>query len=99
MRNYFKTMFKERYPYPIAYTDGTISRLKSHKEGRTAVGFIVKGYIITLHPVEVDAQDAYNYNKVVKNTGCFLEFSFLFVSWALLFEKRQYIMLYHGKNR
>ncbi len=71
MRNYFKTLFKERYPYPIAYTDGTISRLKSIKEGRTAVGFIVKGYIITFHPVEVEAKEAYCYNKVVKNTGCF----------------------------
>ena len=71
MKNYFKMLFKDKYPYPIAYTDGTISRLKSHKEGRNAIGFLVKDYIVTLHPVEADAKEAWDYNKVVKNTGCF----------------------------
>lgn len=42
----------EMYPYPIAYEDGLISRLKSAADGRTAWGIVFKGYIISLRPAE-----------------------------------------------
>lgn len=73
MRNYFKSLFKERYPYRVVYTDRTVSRLKSHKEGRVAIGFIIKGYIVKLRPIKMDAEEALVYRKYDNETGTFCE--------------------------
>ncbi len=71
MKNYFKSLFKERYPYPIAYMDGTISRLKSHKEGRVARGFVIGDYMVTMKPIEMDSKEALVYKEFNFEVGLY----------------------------
>ena len=56
---------KKSYKFPVIYSDGTVSRLKSSLEGRSPLGILCKGYIVSIRqsPKEMTPQEAKEFCK------------------------------------
>ena len=65
---------KDVFPYPVAYTDGFVSRLKSSAQGRTPWGFLIKGYIVSINPPKQEMTHAmavdYCNNQMFAGSKC-----------------------------
>ena len=68
LRGLFK---KDTFPYPVAYTDGVVSRLKSKMQGRTPWGIVIKGYIVSINLPEqkMEPFEAEQYCKDIVFSG------------------------------
>lgn len=68
---YLLRLQKSSFPYPVMYTDGTVSKQKSDKIGRTPLGVIFENHLMTLKisSNEMTWPEAMEYCKGIKLLG------------------------------